>query len=116
MIDKEVIIEIDKITSGKNNIISFVRNGVQVDEPLLKLKSHSDVSEYYYNHHFDKEDLERLSEQYSPIRANYSDENINDWAEETKAAFQYLIETGQFDKVYHYQNKKILAKFVWINK
>lgn len=56
----EIIIEIDKITSGKNNIISFVRNNEQINFPPMTLKPYSTISEYNFNHHFDKEDLINL--------------------------------------------------------
>ncbi|MEK3796793.1 hypothetical protein MHI18_00805 [Peribacillus sp. FSL H8-0477] len=114
MNNREIIIEIDKITSGKNNIISFVRNNEQINFPPLTLKPYSTISEYNYNHHFDKEDLIKLNKQYPSIHPNDTNENINIWAKNIKAAFKQLIQTGDFDRTYNYHGDKVSVKYIWV--
>ncbi|MCH1625108.1 hypothetical protein [Fredinandcohnia quinoae] len=116
MTNVEMIIEIDKITSGKNNVISFERKGKQIDQAPLKLKPYSESSDYHYNHHFDKNDLEQLSEIYPSIYPNYSQKNINSWANEIKKALRHLIETGQLDKIYDYHGQEVSVKYIWVNE
>jgi len=114
MTNCEIIIEIDKITSGKNNIISFVRNNEQINFPPMTLKPYSTISGYNYNHHFDKEDLIKLNKQFPSIYPNDTNENINIWAENIKAAFKQLIQTGDFDRTYNHNSDKVSVKYVWI--
>ncbi|MBY0122311.1 hypothetical protein [Bacillus sp. S/N-304-OC-R1] len=113
---REIMIQVDKITSGKNNIISFVRKGKQIDTAPLKLKSLSEVSQYDFNHHFDKEDLERLNTMYPSIYPNSSDKDINNWAEDMKKAFKNLIETGEFDRTYNHNGETVMVKYIWVNE
>lgn len=113
MVSQKIIIEIDKITSGKNNVISFERKGRQVNQAPLKLKPQSESSNYHYNHHFDKDDLETLSNRYPSIYPNPTEKNVNNWADEMKKVFQYLIETQQFDKIYDYNGEQIEVNFIW---
>jgi hypothetical protein len=116
MVDHEIIIEIDQVTSGKKNVISFCRKNKQINTPPLLLKSSSESSDYSYNHHFDKDDLINLNKIYPSIYPKLGNKNVNEWAENMKSAFKQLIEKGKLDKTLHIDEKIISVKFLWINK
>lgn len=110
-----IIIEIDRITSGKKNVISFYRNNKQVNISPLLVKSSSESSNYKYSHHFDKEDLLRLNKTFPSIYAKEDDKNINEWIDHMITAFKHLIESGKFDEYFNIRSEEEV-KFIWINK
>ncbi|WP_301107738.1 hypothetical protein [Sporosarcina sp.] len=116
MSNEEIVIEIDKVTSGKNNVISFERKGKQIDQPPLRLKANSVSSKYKYHHHFDQADLARLQNQYPSIYPNRYESGIDDWAAVMKTAFRKLIESGQLDRAYRLDGRDVEVKYVWITE
>ncbi|AXH99783.1 hypothetical protein DV702_08585 [Sporosarcina sp. PTS2304] len=116
MTNREIIIEIDKVTSGKKNVISFERKGNQIDRAPLKLKKQSVSSKYKYSHHFDKDDLQKIHQVFPSIYPHPYDYEIEAWGERMKKAFRELIETGQFDKTYDLEDGPVTVKYVWVTK
>lgn len=110
-----IIIEIDRITSGKKNVISLYRNNKQINISPLLVRSSSDSSNYKYSHHFDKEDLLRLNKTFPSIYAKEDDKNIKEWIEHMSTAFKNLIESGKFDEYFNTGTGE-KVKFIWINK
>ena len=105
------IIEIDQITSGKNNIFTFLRNGTPIDFPPFTL--HPPTSEYTHEHNFNKSDLAHLNITYPSIYPNETNENINDWRYKVQSAFIKLIQGGEFNKTYTHNGQKVNIKCVW---
>ncbi|WP_163100697.1 hypothetical protein [Peribacillus alkalitolerans] len=112
---KEVVIEIDNITSGKKNVLSFYRKNKQINISPLLLKSSSESSEYNFSHHFDKEDLIRLNKTFPSIYAKEDDENINQWIDSMRFAFKTIIENGEFNKTFSENKQDLNVKFIWVN-
>lgn len=110
-----IIIEIDRITSGKKNVISLYRNNKQINISPLLVKSSSESSNYNYSHHFDKEDLITLNKTFPSIYAKEDDSNINEWTDNMRIAFQTIIESGEFGEYFSSQGEENV-KFIWIGK
>ncbi|WP_413355590.1 hypothetical protein AA0X71_12160 [Robertmurraya sp. 2P01SA] len=115
MNEKEIIIEIDKIKSGKANIISFYRKNRLINRAPLKLKDKSDTYNYQHRHHFDGDDLEKISAKQSSVSPYDGQGKINVWADETKSSLQQLILDGKFNRVFTKGNTKYNIKLVWVS-
>lgn len=115
MNEKEIIIEIDKIKSGKANIISFYRKNKLIDRAPLKLKDKSESYNYNYRHHFDGDDLVKINAKQSSVFPYDGRGKINEWADETKRSLRQLIMDGKFNRVFTKGTTKYSIKLVWVS-
>jgi hypothetical protein len=110
-----VHIEIDDITSGKVNIFSFYRQGKQIDHRFLKLRDKSISSQYNYNHHLDRDDLQKLSNRFSTIYPyDKKTRTINEWANAMIKEMFELIKNGKWDRKVKEDRKIYDVRYVWI--
>jgi hypothetical protein len=113
---KEIIIEVDKITSGKVNIISFYRNGKQIHHAALRLKDKSvhPKSIYNYKHHFDYNDLKNISSKFPQI---FTYEEVggskSNWSNKMQIQFERLIRANKLYKVIEKKGIKYICMLVW---
>ncbi|MDZ5472412.1 hypothetical protein SM124_11700 [Bacillus sp. 31A1R] len=115
---KEIIIEVDKITSGKVNIISFTRKGKQIDHPVLPLKEKSDhpKSPYNYKHHLDYEDIQRISTRFPGIYTCESGDDKTIWNTHMLKEFKKLICENQLDRMVEKDGITYELKLVWVGE
>lgn len=116
MNEKEIVIEIDNIKSGKANIISFYRNNKLINRAPLKLKEKSEAYEYHYRHHFDGDDLAKIHAKQSSINPYEGQGSINEWANNTKRSLKKLIMDGKFNRIFTKGNTRYNIKLVWVTK
>lgn len=114
MNERVITIEIDKIKSGKANIISFYRNNKLIDQAPLKLKEKSEAYKYNFRHHFDGDDLAKINAKQSSVYPYDGRGSINEWADETKRSLKTLIIDGKFNRIFTKGNTKYNIKLVWI--
>lgn len=115
MNQKEIVIEIDEIKSGKANIISFYRKNKLIDRAPLKLKTKSEPFNYHYRHHFDGDDLVKINAKQSSVFPYNGEGKINEWADETKRSLKTLITEGKFNRIFTKGNTKYNVKLVWVS-
>jgi phosphodiesterase/alkaline phosphatase D-like protein len=113
---QHITIDIDKVASGKVNIISFYRKKRLIDEAPLKLKQSSDKYTYKYSHHFDGNDLDRLNNQFPSIFSYDKRKSINDWSNEMKREFKSLIMDGKLDQTKTIDGITYRIQFRWVSE
>lgn len=91
------IIYVDKITSIGENIFAFISKGKVIMEPpfVCKKKTQKNGSSVY---HFDKEDLEKIHEDYPEVFEFRSGIGLsrNDYIVRMKDIFEQIIRNGDF--------------------
>jgi hypothetical protein len=114
----DIIIEIDKITSGKVNIISFCRRDKQIDHAALPLKEKSEhpKSIYNYKHHLDYDGIQKLSSRFPQIYTYEDRESKTDWNSGILKQLERLIRDNKLDKVIEKEGIKYHIKLVWMGK
>lgn len=114
----EIIIEVDKITSGKVNIISFYRKGKQIDHPVLPLKERSEHPKSFYNykHHFDYEDIQKISSRFPQIYTWESNDDKTDWNNQVLKELKKLICDNRLDKSIEKDGITYELKLVWVEE
>lgn len=115
---KEIIIEVDKITSGKVNIISFYRKGKQVNHPILPLKDKSEhpKSLYEFKHHLDYEDIQKVSSRFPQIYTCESNDDKTVWNTQVLKEFKKLICENRLDKLIEKDGITYEIKLVWVEE